>query len=509
MYNLRRFGDSSITVLREAFDYPFSRLDPFGAHIDPPSVAIYETVLLKGPDGAAQPYLADSWTISADGLDWRFRLRPGLRFHSGASCDAEAMAAALHRLRWGFYDDRQSWYWDPVDHVDIKPDGILHFRLRHPCPGLPSLLWGTHTAIFNETLRAQHPDDSDGGFADGTGPFRLRTWSPELIVAERWEAYPGAPAKLLESSGAAPLDAVEWIAIPDETERLEALEKGTVHCLHGPIASEVERLQADPRFRVIRHGQSSNFYLGLNWSRTDLGFDDLRVRRAFSLATNRERLVKASVGNYGRATWGPLPPWDRWYEAAADDGRKTDAEQADRLLNEAGWARHSGGIRERGGKRLEFECVVQDDDVHRRLVDDLSEQLADVGVGLVARPSKPFKEFYAACEAGPASFINKWLWQDPMDAIIGFSASWCRPFPNAQQASIPELDDAFHDWVQAIDEREMKLAASRAQRVFADQLPYIPLLTPDDIWVVDRRVRGYQPYPATLYPFYHSTRIEQ
>ena len=124
------------------------------------------------------------------------------------------------------------------------------------------------------------------------------------------------------------------------------------------------------------------------------------------------------------------------------------------------------------------------------------------------RPVEPFKEFYSAVEAGPASFINKWLWQDGMDALIGFSASWCRPFPNAQKSSVPELDAAYHAWVRAISHQEMKEAASRAQHMVADRLPYVPLLTPDDVWVVDRRVHGYQPHPATLYPFYHSVWIE-
>jgi peptide/nickel transport system substrate-binding protein len=418
------------------------------------------------------------------------------------------VAAALHRLRWGFYEDRQSWYWDPVDTVVVEGQEALHVRLHHPCPNLPSLLWGTHTAIFNEALRAREPDAFGDRLADGTGPFRLSSWTPAHVVAERWAEYPGAPAKFLGSTGAPAIEAVEWIAIPNEVERLQALDDGRVHCLHGPVSTEIERLEADSRFRVFRHGQSSNFYLGLNWSATELGFDDVRVRRAISLAIDRDRLVQASVGGHGRGTWGPLPPWDPMYEPAVDAGSKTDAAQARRLLDEAGWIRAGSGPREKAGRRLEFECVVQDDDVHRRVARSLADQLADVGVSLAPRPVRPFKDFYSALEAGPASFINKWLWQDGMDAIIGFSASWCRPFPNAQRASVPELDQAFHSWVRATTHLMMKEAASRAQKVVTDQLPYIPLLTPDDIWVVDRRVHGYQPYPATLYPFYHSIRFD-
>jgi peptide/nickel transport system substrate-binding protein len=418
------------------------------------------------------------------------------------------VASALHRLRWGFYEDRQSWYWDPVESVEVEAEETLHFRLHHPCPGLPSLLWGTHTAIFNEALRAREPDAFGDRLADGTGPFRLSRWTPEHIVAERWPQYPGAPAKFLGSKGAALIDAVEWVAIPQEVDRLQALEDSRVHCLHGPVPSEVKRLESDTRFHVFRQGQSSNFYLGLNWSATELGFDDLRVRRALSLAIDRDQLVHASVGGYGRATWGPLPAWDPMYEQAVDSNSKTDAVRAGRLLDEAGWVSANGGVREKAGLRLEFECVVQDDDIHRRVAHSLAAQLADVGVSLLPHPVRPFKEFYSAVEAGPASFINKWLWQDGMDAIIGFNASWCRPFPNAQRASVPELDQAFHSWVRATDHSEMREAASRAQKAVADHLPYIPLFTPEDMWVVDRHVHGYQPYASTLYPFYHSIRIE-
>ena len=157
-------------VLREAFDYRFSRLDPTGPHIDPPSVAIYEPLLVKGPDWRPYPLLAMRWATSADGLEWRFELRPGLRFHSGARCDSGAIIAAFELLRWGMVEGDQLWYWDPVDVV--VPDGpdALIVRLLYPYARLPSLLWGTHTAIHNEAMRAADAEAFGHDVADGTGP---------------------------------------------------------------------------------------------------------------------------------------------------------------------------------------------------------------------------------------------------------------------------------------------------------------------------------------------------
>ncbi|HWE62306.1 MAG TPA: ABC transporter substrate-binding protein, partial [Chloroflexota bacterium] len=179
-------------ILREAFDYEFSPLDPAtGAHIDPPSVAIYETLILKGPDNVPYPMLAESWEVGAGGLEWRVRLRPGLRFHSGAPCDAAAVLAALHVLRYGG-GDRQVGYWDPVDEVRAEGSNTLIFRLHYPYARLPSLLWGTHTAVLGESTRTRGGDRYGRTVVDGTGPFRCVEWSPARIVAERWEQYPGA-----------------------------------------------------------------------------------------------------------------------------------------------------------------------------------------------------------------------------------------------------------------------------------------------------------------------------
>ncbi len=179
--------------------------------------------------------LAERWDVSSDGLEWCVTLRPGLRFHSGASCDAAAVLAALEQLRNHAQPGRKLWYWDPVDTARAVDECTIVFRLHHPYSRLPALLWGTHTAVYNEALRARDDDGSGRTFADGTGPFRLVSWSPERVVAEAWQGYPGALAGFLEP-GPERLSRIEWISILDEHERLDALERGEVDCMHGATA---------------------------------------------------------------------------------------------------------------------------------------------------------------------------------------------------------------------------------------------------------------------------------
>lgn len=496
--------------LREGFDYPFSRLDPFGSHIDPPSVALYETIIVKGPDGTAHPGLAESWEISPDGLAWRFRLRPGARFHSGAPCDATAVLRALDPLRWNHFDPpRQLWYWDPVDSVEAEDDQTLLVRLHHPYIRLPSLLWGTHTAIHNEAMRADDPEQFGYDCADGTGPFRFHSWSGERVVLDRWLDYPGSKAPFLATSGPANLDRISWTAILDPEERVAALERGDVDCIHGPAYAAVPGLEADPRFRVVRFNQAANAYLGLNWERSDLGFNDVRVRQAISTAIDRPGLVELALGGYGVPTFGPLSPGHEFYDPAVEAGRTHDPVAAERLLDEAGWRRGPSGVREREERQLRFDCVIQDDAVHRQVAAQLCAQLHSLGVELDLKPVLTFKDFYETVAGGVASFINKWLWQDPVDAAIGFTASWGRPFPNWQRASIPRLDDAFHAWLRAETPAALQAAASRVQLIVADDLPYIPLLVPQGVWVYATHVKGWEPAPSILYPYYHRTRLAQ
>src|SRR5258708_17331786 len=266
-------------IIREAYDYEFSRLDPSGAHIDTAHVAIYENVMVKGPDWQAHPMLGDTWTVSDDGLEWRAQLRPGVRFHSGAACDAKAIVAAFDFLRWNLSDTGQLWYWDPVDTVKVDGAHTLVFKLHYPYSRRPSLLWGTHTGMFNEALRAARTEEFGFSIADGTGPFRLTDWSRSRIRAARWEGYYGLHVPFIENIGPARADGIEWLSILDEQQRLDALLRGEVDCLHGPPLDSVDSLRADPRFTLIEYPQASNAYLALNWTYSTFGFDDIRVRQ--------------------------------------------------------------------------------------------------------------------------------------------------------------------------------------------------------------------------------------
>ena len=124
---------------------------------------------------------------------------PGSASIPARAATPTAVLAALERLRNHAQPGRKLWYWDPVDTARAADERTIVFRLHHPYSRLPALLWGTHTAVYNEALRACDDDGSGRTFADGTGPFRLVSWSPERVVAEAWQGYPRALAELSQA----------------------------------------------------------------------------------------------------------------------------------------------------------------------------------------------------------------------------------------------------------------------------------------------------------------------
>lgn len=494
-------------ILREVFDYPFSRLDPMGAHIDPPSVAVYDTLLVKGHDRRGHPCLASVVDVSADGLVWTLALRDGARFHSGEVCDARAVVESLEALRWHVPGDRQLWYWDPVDRVEPVGEAMVRFHLHHPYRRLPALLWGTHTAVFNRASQLAHPDEFGRTICDGTGPFSVEAVADDRVSVRRVESYPrlsipGFPA------AARGVDGIEWTYLADPHDRMQALLSGEAQCAHGVPYADVAALREHPGITVYEAGQASSMYLSLNWERTELGFHDVGLRRAVSLAIDREQLVAGALLGHGSPTWGPLPPGTEHYDPSVDRAGGHDPERARQELAALGWAVGPDGIRARDGVALAFECVIQRDPVFESVAALLTQQLRGVGIDLQIRAVTPFAEFYDACAAGPASSLSKWLWQDPLDALIGFSSSSTAPFPNWSRASVPALDRQFRAWLEASTDEELLAVAADVQQVFADHLPYIPLLSPHDVWAWNEGVLGFSPSIDVLYPLYQGVAVD-
>jgi ABC-type transport system substrate-binding protein len=487
----------------EIFEYRFTKLDPIdGAHIDPPSVAIYETLLNKGPGDVPRPGLASSWQVLEGGLVWQLRLRAGARFHSGARCDAAAVVAALERCRWGDGRQRQLWYWDPVDHVTARDDSTVELRLHYPYLGLPTLLWGTHTAICNDQLRGELGDGYGVTAADGTGPYRLVSFTPEEVVAER------ADGASVARSGVHPPAVIRWHARPSAAARQAALVEGTADVVRA-VGREEVREAGRGRWLYQEQPEVSQFYLGFNFD-DPRGFGRLDFRRAVEAFIDRGALVREALDGMGDGRRSPVPVVDR-HAAAFDPAALAPMPEAEAeaVFDQLGFPRGPRGVRERDGQPLRIDCVTQDTEPFRQLTAVLAAQLARAGLCLEFRYLPPFEDFYQAVEARPAAFVSKWLWQDAIEAVMGFSRSSCAgpDGGNWQGSHLPAVDAAYDRFLQAATPAEATEGSRGVQEAFMRELPYIPLCSPAETFAVSPRLAGFTPVPGTLYPLYNTADV--
>ena len=496
---LRRGG-----VLREGYDYDFSPADPAtGAHVDPAWCAIYETDTLADASGRLGPMLATSWKCDPDGVTWRFAVREGARYHSGAACDAAAIAAAHNLHRDPVVSPVNAFFWKAVKDVWAE-DGMLVLRLHHPSAGMPRLLRSWHSGIHNQASREAAGDDWGKTTADGTGPFVFSKIENGIVQeVRRWDEYPGTAATWFENRGPAYLDAVQWIPLLDEAERAAALEAGEVDAIQNPGLLDVDRLAANPDLEVITYQQSALAYLALDHETSALGFDDLRVRQAVSHAINREAIVESDLGGYGWAAQGPVPSASHWYASEVERYNTYDPERSRRLLDAAGLEPNGDGV------RLEFTALLLQDATLMRAAETVRSMLGEVGIRLNLDLVEGFEAFYGAVGQHPPAFISKWLWPDPVDATIGFVTSWSHAGPNWQRASIPAIDAACRRFQEA-ETADQEVTASRDIQVLsAEHLPLIPLYFPATAWAHHRKVRGWRPTPTNLYPFYADVWLDE
>ncbi|RDI73623.1 ABC-type dipeptide transport system periplasmic component [Gaiella occulta] len=500
-------------TLREGYDRDVSRMDPVNTTWWDPGLypATHETLVATSPKGQFQPMLAKSWAVSKNGLEWMFTLRKGLKFQSGAVVTAAAVAAAMKT----FADPKSgvnAGFWKPVKSIKAVGADKVKVTLSHPYADFPFVLNNGYSAIFNAPTRTKLGDKYGVTRTDGTGPFQLKELVPGSHAAvTRWDGYPGPGSPFVKNKGKAYLDGIRWEVLLEPAKRANELEAGNVDTLRNPAPQDVLRLKRNKNISVIELREPSLYLLGLNFKQTKLGFDDVRVRQAISYAIDRNAIVKTVF--FGKATpaYTLVPSSYPYYVKAVEKYGAFDTAKANQLLDAAGWNRSGGGVRSKNGQKLSFKIIIENDKFEQLIAQAVQQMLKDVGVDMqfTVLGSDYFSKF--AAPGGPTGYMIKNLWTNMMDASILFAGS-ANAVPaccNASNASIPALDKAFDDWQKAANVGQLRGAAARAQLITAQQLPFIPIVTPFVIWAHSKKVVGWVPNEANLYPYYNDVYLQK
>lgn len=317
-------------------------------------------------DGGVEPGLARSWTTSADGLIWEFALREGLTFSDGEPITAQTFAAVFARLTEPGTAAPTASLFGAIETVQAAGPGHVTITLAYPYPALLELL--AHPAMAALPL---HRIAAAGERWTGerplvtSGPYRLTDWTlNDRALLERNPHW---------HEGAAPIARIAWRPVDDSLTAMRIFLAGGADIAGEFPSTRLEWLRANRGAATRVAGYRGAYYFAFNTRRPP--FDDVRVRRALSLAVDRPWISDELLAIGTAPAWGVIPPGLSGLEPIAPQGqrmtRRARLDEARRLLAEAGYGPRNP---------LRFDIRFNSAAEHRRISVALAAMWEPLGV---------------------------------------------------------------------------------------------------------------------------------
>ena len=308
---------------------------------------IYDGLLEYDTELKPQPSLAESWTVSDDGLTMTFKLRDGVKFHDGkplTSADVQFSIMEVAKVT----HPRGPNTFAAVSEVVTPDESTVVLKLSEPAPYMMMAFSGYETPILPKHIFGQgdlrsHPNANR---PIGSGPFRFVEWKKGQYI--RLDRNPDYWKK-----GQPYLDRIVARFIADPSTRTAALEKGEAHfAAMGAVPfNDAKKLSANPNLTVTTKGHemfSPVAELLLNTERKPL--DDKRVRQAISYAMDRQFLIDNIWFGYGKPATGPMssnfaPSGLYTSDVTIYQVGEKGVEMANKILDDAGYKKNADGVR--------------------------------------------------------------------------------------------------------------------------------------------------------------------
>jgi peptide/nickel transport system substrate-binding protein len=501
-------------TLREGYDLDFSKLDPVSTDwYDPAFHALYDSLLIDAPDGSLQPNLAEKWEVSEDGKTVTFTIKEGGMFHSGRPLTAQAVKEVYEAIQDPANGSPLGILFTPVESIEAPDERTLILKMSHPYYEVLNVVKTGYWAIANIDTRNKLGEQYGQSGVDGTGPFLFQEWVPGSHVSvTRWEDYPGSIVPYFTNHGKAYLDGIRWETILEAAQRAVKIENAEIDTLRNPALQDVARLQQNPDLAVSSFSEPSGYILSTNFAREDLDFHDQKMREAISHAIDRQAIVTALLADLGSPLYGPITPADVFYNPEVEQYNQFDLDKAKSLVAELGWTPGDDGILTKNGVRHAFSLVVQAESFNRDLASVIQGSLAELGMEVTIEALDRGSYFDKLnSDEGADSSIFYYLWPVPIDVVILFvgSATAKPGQSNWSRAKLPDVDAAIDAWEQAANAEQLHAAGNQFQLVIAQQLPTIPLVVRNSVWVKRPNVQGWLPHQYDIYPHYNDVWLEQ
>jgi peptide/nickel transport system substrate-binding protein len=318
----------------------------------------------------------------------------------------------------------------------------------------------------------------------GSGPFKLARFErDEEVVLERNSWWAGQ---------ASAMRGIVFKVMPDAIVRALELMKGLGDFAENNVPAQMlGDLQGRRALRVVRYAGVGYQYLIFNFR--DPRLRDIRVRRAIAMAIDRQAIVNSLLARTARVASGMLAPENWAYEPEVAT-YSYDPAAAARLLDEAGLRAPAG---EGPGTRFTLVYKTTGDEERRSLAQVFQAMLAKVGIRLDVRTNE-WATFYSDIQHGDFDVASlAWVGiNDPHHYYTVFDSKMLPPHgSNRGYYSNAKMDELLERAEVEMDRDARRRIYGAVQKLAAADLPYVSLWWQDNVTIMNRRVRGFAPYP--------------
>ncbi|WKA52942.1 nickel ABC transporter substrate-binding protein [Planococcus liqunii] len=358
-------------------------IGPMNPHVYNPSQLlaqsmIYEPLVSYKEGGEIQPHLAESWTVSEDGLEYIFKIRENVKFTDGSALTAAVVKKNFDAVMKN--SSSHSWLGviNVLEKTEAVDDQTFKMVLKEPYyPALQDLAVVRPVRFLGE---AGFPEDGDTskGITEpvGTGPWMLKDYKKdEYAVFTRNPEYWGESPELEE---------VKIKIIPDAETRVLAFEKGDLDLIYGEGVISMDsfnQLKESGEYQTALSKPVGTRSLLLNTTNEKLA--DLRVRKALQHGFNKQAMVEGvTLGLEEKAD--NILSTNFPYTDIEVEPFDYDVEKAAEYLEEAGWKLPAGkAVREKDGQPLELELIYdKTDPIQKAMAETLQAEWSALGIKL-------------------------------------------------------------------------------------------------------------------------------
>ncbi|NLY36154.1 MAG: hypothetical protein GX046_02840 [Tissierellia bacterium] len=426
---------------------------------------IYDTLLEVQEDGSLLPGIAQSYSLSDDGLHLSFVIKEGLRFHNDKVLDAEAVKNSFLRLKEE--ESPRAKDYANFTSINVLSDKEVEFILAQPDVGVLTLFgypWSAIVEVSAENLRSKPM---------GSGAYKLDEWIPQQHIT--LEAFDG-------SYRDAKIPKVKIFMIPDTSAQITSLEKGELDLIEIP-AESIGKIDTD-KANILRFPRNGIQLMAMNSANAYLAQKE--VREAIAYAINIPDIKEAVWNGVGIPIGSHYPAGVKGYVDLTGK-YPYDPQKSEAILKELDLY---GKVKLRMMLPKSYPEYVATGQI-------IANQLEQVGF-VVDQEIIEWAAWLSDVYNGrdyDLTIIGHTGRLEPYALLAKYLSDGSENYFNYVN---PQLDDLLHLVKTEQDPLQREEMYREIQELLAEEIPAIYLQTPERIIVTSKALKGYRDFPVII-----------